>query len=109
MDQAIMNDDELLRGSLRALLLIDIAEEIDLALLRNLLGTGPSKREPAFRHPAPEYVRFEQRPVVEDLSPWQTNAGEEVSDPNSLFQLRSGKRGASKEARHIVGWSGSIR
>ena len=41
----------LMSGSLRAILLFDIAEEIDLAILRKILGTGPSKREPAFRHP----------------------------------------------------------
>jgi hypothetical protein len=59
----------LLSGSLRALLLFDVAEEIDLQLLRTVLGVGPSKREPAFRHPSPEYVRFERPPVDEFLGP----------------------------------------
>ena len=63
----------LLSGSLRALLLFDIAEEIDLPLLRSILGLGPGKREPAFRHPAPEYVRFERPPVVEHLGPCYTD------------------------------------
>jgi hypothetical protein len=49
-----------LRGTLRALLLFDIAEEIDLAQLHSILGTSPSKREPSFLRPAPEYVRHEQ-------------------------------------------------
>lgn len=67
-----------LTGSLRALLLFDIAEEIDLPLLRTVLGVGPGKREPAFRHPAPEYVRFERPPVVEYLPPCQTKDGSEL-------------------------------
>ena len=55
-------------GSLRALLLFDIAEAIDLRRLQEILGTtGSTRREPAFRHPAPEYVRFERPPVIEPL------------------------------------------
>lgn len=66
-----------LGGSLRALLLFEIAEEIDLQRLRSILGVGPGKREPAFRHPAPEYVRFERPPVVEDIGRRQTDQGQE--------------------------------
>lgn len=73
-----MVQDTSLSGSLRALLLFDIAEEIDLPLLRNLLGVGPTKREPAFRHPAPEYVRFERPPVVEYLGPCETDHGKQL-------------------------------
>ena len=64
-----------LHGSLRALLLFDIAEEIDLPLLRRVLGATPSKREPAFRQPAPEYVRFERPPVVENPGVCATDSG----------------------------------
>jgi hypothetical protein len=67
-----------LDGSLRALLLFDIAEEINLPLLRSLLGATASRREPAFRQPAPEYVRFERPPVVEDLGACATDAGKEL-------------------------------
>ena len=56
-----------LNGSLKSFLLFDIAEEIDLTALHQILGTSPSRREPAFRHPAPEYVRFERPPVEEPL------------------------------------------
>jgi hypothetical protein len=55
----------MLNGRIRAFLLFDIAEEIDLRQLHTLLGSGPIKREPAFRHPAPEYVRYEQPPVLQ--------------------------------------------
>jgi hypothetical protein len=55
----------MLNGRIRALLLFDISEEIDLQKLHALLGTSPGKREPAFRHPAPDYVRYEQPPVLQ--------------------------------------------
>ncbi len=56
-----------LTGSVRSYFLFDIAESIDLAEVHALLGSRPSRREPAFRHPAPEYVRFERPPVTEQL------------------------------------------
>ncbi|HEY1950937.1 MAG TPA: hypothetical protein VGG97_28240 [Bryobacteraceae bacterium] len=57
----------MLNGRIRALLLFAISEEIDLQQLHTLLGTSPSKREPAFRHPSPEYVRYEQPPVLQTI------------------------------------------
>ena len=62
-----MTEPAYLTGSLKCFLLFDIAEEIDLAALHTILGTSPSRREPAFRHPAPEYVRFERPPVEEPV------------------------------------------
>lgn len=56
-----------LNGNVRGLFLFDIAESIDLSKLGQLLGAIPSKREPAFRHSAPEYVRFEAAPVSRNL------------------------------------------
>ncbi len=55
-----------LTGSLWILWLYDVCEEIDLETLREILGS-PLRREPSFRHPSPEYVRFERPPVVERL------------------------------------------
>lgn len=71
-------ETSLLSGTLRALLLFDIAEEIDLPKVREVVGTVAGKREPAFRHPAPEYVRFERPPVVEHPGVLQTNEGESL-------------------------------
>lgn len=71
MDQT----DLTLDGSLRALLLFDIAEEIDLSYLHGVLGTDPGKRQPAFRHQAPQYVRFERTPVAETLGQCADYAG----------------------------------
>ncbi len=64
------------RGSFRALLLYDIAEEIDLTELRKRLGAQPPGRSPGFRQPAPEYVRFERPPVFEPCDPIQLATGE---------------------------------
>jgi hypothetical protein len=54
-----------LRGSFCVLFLYDVAEQIELDRLRELIGAEPPGREPSFKHPAPEYVRFERPPVVE--------------------------------------------
>jgi len=54
-----------LTGSFWILYLYDVAEEIRLEVLR----PRPAGREPAFRHPAPEYVRFQKPPVIEPLEP----------------------------------------
>ncbi len=67
--------DQILTGSIRALLLFDIAEEIDLNFLHNSLGTDPGKREPAFRRQTPQYVRFERTPVAESLGECAEYAG----------------------------------
>src|SRR6266849_3591658 len=53
------------RGSFHALLLYDVAEELDLEALRLSLGATPPVRKPEFKLPAPVYVRFEHPPVVE--------------------------------------------
>jgi hypothetical protein len=56
-------------GSLIALVLFDVAEQIDLDLVRKAVAAEPPRREPSFKHPAPEYVRFENPPVVENHGP----------------------------------------
>jgi hypothetical protein len=63
-----------LAGSFWIFFLYDICEEIHLNALRAILGVE-SRREPAFRHPSPEYVRFERPPVVERLEPIVLSSG----------------------------------
>lgn len=75
-----------LTGTLRVFHLFDIAEAIDLGRLHALFGTRPSRREPAFRHPAPEYVRFERPPVMEPLDSTATNDGLTVSPRVRYFE-----------------------
>jgi hypothetical protein len=51
------------QGSLWAILLYDIAEQIQLDMLRSIVSAPPTAREPRFKHPAPDYVRFERPPL----------------------------------------------
>jgi hypothetical protein len=64
------------RGSFRALLLYDVAEEFDVNELRRLLGVEPPARSPGFKLPAPAYVRFERPPVLETCEPIHFATGE---------------------------------
>ena len=66
-----------MQGSFRVLVLYDIAEQISLDRLRSILGAEPPRREPSFKHPVPEYVRFERPPVVEYLDPVSISTGEQ--------------------------------
>src|SRR5215472_3166724 len=65
-----------LRGSFWVLALYDVAEQIHLDKLCSLIGVEPVKPQPSFKHPAPEYVRFERPPVLEYPEPVVTPTGE---------------------------------
>jgi hypothetical protein len=65
-----------LRGSFWVLVLYDVAEQIELDKLRSLMGVEPARPQPSFKHPAPEYVRFERPPVVEYPAPVIAETGE---------------------------------
>jgi hypothetical protein len=56
-----------MRGSIRQLVLFDVADEIRLDALRAALGIEQAERVPAFTRSTPEYVRFERPPVIEPL------------------------------------------
>src|SRR5262249_26542678 len=64
-----------LEGSIIVLTLYDIADEITLPELRELIGG--TTISPAFKHPAPEYLRFERPPVVERLPSVTLPSGEQ--------------------------------
>ncbi len=66
----------MLRGSVIAMLLHDVAEEIHLEELRTILGAR--RVEPSFKHATPEYVRFEKPPVVESAPPTTLSTGEQL-------------------------------
>lgn len=68
--------DATLKGSVLALILHDIAEEIRLEPLREILGAR--RVEPRFKHATPEYVRFEQPPVIETLDAIILTSGERL-------------------------------
>lgn len=57
---------EFVKGSVLFFNLYDVAEEIKLDRVRELLGARPQER--AFKNAAPQYVRFERPPVIESIS-----------------------------------------
>jgi hypothetical protein len=67
-----------MKGSVVFLTLYDICEEVCLSEIRDILHIQPPGREPSFKHPAPEYVRFEQPPVVETLDEFTLASGERL-------------------------------
>jgi hypothetical protein len=66
-----------LRGSFWVFVLYDVAEEIELGKLGDLVGAQPIPQQPGFKHPAPEYVRFERPPAVEYPPPLTLGTGEQ--------------------------------
>jgi len=65
-----------LGGSFYILLLYDVAEQIDLTKLAGMIRAEPSRREPSFKHPTPDYVRFERPPIVESGECVKLESGE---------------------------------
>ena len=65
-----------LSGSVIGIILHDVCEEIRLEDLRALLDA--KRIAPVFKHPMPEYVRFQNPPVVETVDPIQLSTGETV-------------------------------
>jgi hypothetical protein len=72
-------DPQLLRGSFRILLLYDVAEAIDLAQVRKLLGPRCAPDTPTFTRRTPEYIRFAQAPVIEPRAPFVASTGEHLA------------------------------
>jgi len=94
------------RGSFRALLLYDIAEEIDLDQLRKLLGAAPAGRSPGFKLPAPGYVRFERPPVEEPCEPIRLATGELANAALRYFEY--GAVSLEVELQFESDWPGLI-
>ncbi len=69
-----------LSGTFWLLFLYDVCEEIHLEQLRAILGAQPAGREPSFRRPTPEYVRFQKPPVIEYLEPLVLESGERLQN-----------------------------
>ena len=75
-----------LSGSFWSLTLYDVADSTDLERLRGFIGAEPQRREPRFRHPVPEYVRFERPPVVEYPEPLRLANGTEFRSAIKYFE-----------------------
>src|ERR1700691_4280017 len=67
---------ETLKGSVLGVILHDVCDEIRLEELRLILGAR--RVEPSFKHATPEYVRFANPPVVEQLEPVVLGSGEKL-------------------------------
>jgi hypothetical protein len=63
------------QGSVLALTLYDVCDEINLAQLPALISGR--RLAPSFKHTTPEYVRFESPPVMEPLGPVVLDTGEQ--------------------------------
>ena len=74
-----------LSGSFWILFLYDICEEIRLETLRGLLGVE-LRHEPIFRHPSPEYVRFERPPIVQRLEPIVLESGSRLQGELNYYE-----------------------
>lgn len=62
-------------GSFWVFVLYDVAEEIDLGKLCDLVGAQPVPPQPSFKYPTPEYVRFERPPAIEYPDPISLGTG----------------------------------
>src|ERR1051326_7364149 len=58
---------EAISGSVLALFLFDVSDQIQLDELRSRLRAPSVARKPAFHQPAPEYVQFASPPVLESI------------------------------------------
>jgi hypothetical protein len=66
-----------LAGSLLVLIQFDVCEEIRLDRLQQIISAS-TVAQPALKHPAPGYVRYERPPVVEPLEPFELESGERL-------------------------------
>jgi len=63
----------------------DVADSILLDRLRTVLSV-PAERSPTFAHPTPEYVRFEQPPVVEAVSPTEIESQRRIEGKIKYYE-----------------------
>jgi len=95
------------RGSLWVLVLYDVAEAIDLDRLSSLMGPGTLRPQPRFKHPAPDYVRFERPPVVEYPGPIAVGSGQQLQTRVQYFHY--GVVSVDLELEFEVDWDELVR
>ena len=95
-----------LEGSFRVLFLYDVAEQIQLGRLRETLGVETPSRAPSFKHPAPDYVRFEHPPVVEYPGLISLASGEQFDTRIKYFDY--GVVCVELEMRFDTDWQGLV-
>ena len=97
---------EILEGSFRVMVLYDLAEQIELDRLRGIIGAEAPPRAPSFKHPAPDYVRFEHPPVVEYPGPISLATGEQFDTRIQYFDY--GVVCVELELRFETDWAGLV-
>ena len=76
--ESMENEEFHLKGSFRILQLYDVAEAIDVAKARQILGPACMPETRTFPRRTPEYVRFAQPPVIEPRAPLTLSTGEQL-------------------------------
>jgi hypothetical protein len=74
------------QGSLWAILLYDIAEQIQLDQLRSILGVEVAVREPRFKHLTPDYVRFDRPPLEQCVEAPPLDSGDRLQARIKYFE-----------------------
>jgi hypothetical protein len=74
---AAQTGEKSLHGSVLVFIQFDVCEEIRLDKLRDIFGAR-TVSAPAFKHPAPGYVRYKRPPVVEPIEPLVLESGERL-------------------------------
>lgn len=75
----------MLKGSVIAMLLHDVCEEVRLDQLRAMLGAR--RAEPTFKRATPEYVRFEKPPVIETAAATKLSSGKSCAPRSSITTM----------------------
>ena len=94
------------QGSLWAILLYDIAEQIQLGQLRSILNIEPAAREPRFKGQAPDYVRFDRPPVEQYVESPPLDSGDRLQARIKYFEY--GVLAVELELPFETSWEGLI-
>ncbi len=96
-----------LLGSFQVFVQFDVCDEIDLEPLRKVLGAEATPRQPSFKHPAPDYVRFERGPVIQQLDPVTLATGDCFQSRMKYFDY--GVISVELEMRFEADWEELVR
>ncbi len=96
-----------MRTSFWVLVLFDVSEEIDLDQVHRILGIAKAGRGPSFKHPAPDYVRFERPPVMQPIEMALLETGELLCGQIKFFDY--GVISVLLELKVEADWDGLIR
>lgn len=106
MDDTASEQPVVLRGSFRILLLYDVAEELDLKRIGQMLGPRGGQAARVFPKRTPEYVRFEEPPIVEAGDCVKLGNGEELACSIKYYSFAVVV--VQLEAPFECGWNGLL-